>query len=225
MKSPETPVDLPKMVIYGGGGHGRSLIDLVRSLGTFDLVGVIDDGLPAGTKVLGLPVLGGAGHLAGLVEQGIRLAVNAVGGVGDIQSRIRVFGHILEAGFDCPTLVHPTAFVEDSARLADGVQLLPHAYVGSEAEIGFGVIVNTGALVSHDCKIEAYASLAPGAVLAGGVKVGEAAAIGMGVTVNLNLSIGARARVGNSAVVKGDVPSEAVVHAGRVWPPRSPQGS
>lgn len=213
------PFDPRAVVIYGGGGHGKSLIDFVRTLGSYDLVGVIDDGLPAGSSVLGVPVLGGADVLLRQAERGIRTAVNAVGGIGDVMSRVRVFELIEQAGFTCPSLVHPTAFVEASAYMSPGVQVFPHAYVGSDVRLGFGVIVNTAAVVSHDCRLEDYANIAPGALLAGGVTVGEGALIGMGVTVNLGVTIGARARVGNSAVVKGDVPKSAVVHAGSVWPP------
>jgi len=208
------------VVIYGGGGHGKSLIDFVRALGSYDLVGVIDDGLPAGSSVLGVPVLGGADVLPRQAERGIRTAVNAVGGIGDIMSRVRVFELIRQAGFSCPTLVHPTAFVEASAHLSPGAQVFPHAYVGSDVNLGFGVIVNTAAVVSHDCRLDDYANIAPGALLAGGVSVGQGALIGMGVTVNLGVTIGARARVGNSAVVKSDVPPSAIVHAGSVWPAR-----
>jgi acetyltransferase EpsM len=216
---PDGPFDAQALIIYGGGGHGKSLIDLLHTLGTFQPVGLIDDGLEAGAEVMGLTVFGGGGLLAALSERGLRLAANAVGGVGDIGSRVRVFERILEAGFTCPTLIHPKAFVEPSARLTDGVQVFPHAYVGSDADVGFGVIVNTGSVVSHDCRLEAYANVAPGALLAGGVIVGEGALIGMGVTVNLNVKIGAGARVGNSAVIKQDVPQGMIVHAGAMWPP------
>ncbi len=215
---PERTFDPRSLLIYGGGGHGKSLVDLVRSLGMYDLVGIVDDGLDQGFEVMGLKVLGGGEALADLHAQGVRLAVNAVGGVGDIRARVRVFERILAAGFVCPTLVHPTAFIEPSARLADGVQVFPHAYVGSAVDVRFGAIVNTGAVVSHDCRIGAYANVAPGALLAGAVTVGEAALIGMGVTVNLGVTIGAGARVGNSAVIKQDVPPGAVVRAGAVWP-------
>jgi acetyltransferase EpsM len=216
---PDGPFEPQALIIYGGGGHGKSLIDLVHALGTFQLVGLIDDGLEAGTEVMGLSVLGSGRLLSTLAERGLRLAVNAVGGVGDIGSRVRVFERILEAGFTCPTLIHPKAFVEPSARLEDGVQVFPNAYVGSDANVGFGVIVNTGSVVSHDCRLEAYANVAPGALLAGGVIVGEGTLIGMGVTINLNVEIGANARIGNSAVVKQNVPQGAIVHAGATWPP------
>jgi acetyltransferase EpsM len=206
------------LVIYGGGGHGKSLIDLVLALGAYDLVGVLDDRMAPGSEVLGLAVLGGAGMLETLRSQGVQQAVNAVGGIGDIMSRVAVFERLLEAGFVFPSVIHPRAFVESSARLSGGVQVFAHAYVGSDARLGFGAIVNTGAIVSHDCNLDSYANISPGAMLAGGVQVGEAALIGMGVTVNLNVQIGPGARVGNSAVVKADVPPGAVVRAGAVWP-------
>jgi sugar O-acyltransferase (sialic acid O-acetyltransferase NeuD family) len=220
---PEGPFNPRALVVYGGGGHGKSVIDLVLALGTFDLVGVIDDGLPAGGDVAGLAVLGGGEKLRELSERGVRQAVNAVGGVGDIGSRVRVFETLAAAGFVCPTVAHPRAYVEPSAHLAGGVQVFPHSYVGSEASVGFGAIINTGAIVSHDCRVGDYANISPGALLAGGVSVGESVLVGMGVTINLNVTIGAEARIGNSAVVKTDVPPRGVVRAGSVWPETAAQ--
>lgn len=206
------------LVIYGGGGHGKALIDLLRALGDYQLVGVLDDGMAPGQTVLGLPILGGSQALAGLYARGLRLAVNAVGGIGNLAVRVQVFENLRQAGFACPTVVHPTAYVEPSATLAEGVQVFPHAYVGSEARLGYGVIVNTGAIVSHDCMVGDYANLAPGAILAGGVQVGAETLIGMGVTINLRVRIGRRARLGNGATVKADVPEGGIVRAGAVWP-------
>lgn len=206
------------LIVYGGGGHGKSLIELIRCLGAYEIAGVIDDGLPSGMQVLGVPVLGGAEALPGASERGVGQAANAVGGIGDVMSRVRVFERLEAAGFTCPALIHPTAFLEASSSLSQGVQVFPLAYVGSDVHVGFGVIVNTSAVVSHDCRLGDYANVAPGALLAGGVTIGEAALIGMGVTVNLGVTIGAHARVGNSAVVKGDVPEGGMVRAGTTWP-------
>lgn len=213
-----TEYDPTAIVVYGGGGHGKSLIDLIRALNVYRIVGVIDDGLPASGDILGAPLLGGGETLAGLYAQGVRLAVNAVGGIGNVAVRRKVFARLAEAGFGCPALVHPTAFVEPSATLDAGVQVFPHAYVGSDARVGFGSIVNTGAIVSHDCTLGEAANVSPGALLAGGVTLGDGALVGMGVTVNLAVTIGAGARVGNGATVKADVPAGGVVRAGSVWP-------
>jgi sugar O-acyltransferase (sialic acid O-acetyltransferase NeuD family) len=214
----ETPFDPTAILVYGGGGHGKSLIELLRALTTYRIVGVVDDGLPPGRSVLGIPLLGGAAALAEQYASGVRLAVNAVGGIGSPAVRRRVFERLAQAGFACPAAVHPTAWVEPSARLAAGCQVFPHAYVGADASVGFGAIVNTAAVVSHDCALGDYANVAPGALLAGSVSVGEGALVGMGVTVHLEVKIGAGARIGNGATVKADVPPGGVVRAGAVWP-------
>ncbi len=206
------------IIIYGGGGHGKILIDLLRMSLLYPILGVVDDGLPVDASVMGVPVLGGSGILAELRARGVHLAANAVGGIGNIASRIKVFETLRQAGFTCPNLIHPTAFVEPSATFAEGVQVMPLAYVGSDARVGFGAIINTGCIVSHDCQIGDYVNLSPGAILAGEVTVGEAALIGMGVTVNLRVKIGGHARIGNGATVKQDVPEGGIVHAGAVWP-------
>jgi acetyltransferase EpsM len=220
LKVPPSSVDLNggELIIYGGGGHGKSLIDLIRILKSFSIVGIIDDGLVRGDQIMGVQVLGTGKDLPEYREKGIELAVNAVGGIGNISRRIEVFTRLIQAGFAFPTVVHPTAFVEPSAELEQGVQVFPHAYVGSEVRVGFGTIVNTAAVISHDCVLEPYVNIAPGTLLAGGVTVEEGVLVGMGVSVNLSVRIGARAMIGNSAVVKADVPPNQIVRAGQIWP-------
>ncbi len=218
LSPPAATFDASAIIVYGGGGHGKSVIEMLRLLGGYRIAGVLDDGLPAGSLILDVPVLGGGEALPALYELGTRLAVNAVGGIGNVQVRIKIFERLAQAGFACPAVLHPTAFMEASAKLAPGVQVFPHAYVGSDARVGYGSIVNTGAVVSHDCLLGDYVNISPGALLAGGVQVGSATLVGMGATINLEAKIGAGARIGNGATVKSDVPAGGVVRAGSVWP-------
>jgi sugar O-acyltransferase (sialic acid O-acetyltransferase NeuD family) len=213
------PYNQNSLLIYGGGGHGKSIIDLIRLLDKYKIAGIVDDGLQSGEQILGCAVLGDDTILEVLFSKGLRLAVNAVGGVGNIGLRVAIFNKLAGRGFEFPTLIHPSAMVESSAHLDSGVQVLPQSYVGTDANVGFGVIINNGAIVSHDCVIGEYASLAPGAMLAGGVHIGERTQIGMGVTINLNVKIGEKAQIGNGAVVKDDVPDGGTVYAGQIWPP------
>lgn len=216
-----TPVpETASLIVYGGGGHGKAVIDLVRILQGYHLVGIVDDQLAEGTQVMSVPVLGGATRLVEIRDGGISLAANAVGGIGNIQSRVTVFDHLREAGFDFPILVHPRAFIEPSAHLEAGTQIFPLAYVGSEAHIGFGAIINYGVGIGHDCKVGDYTNISPGTMLAGSVTIGRRVLIGMNVTINIGVTVDAGARIGNGATVKADVPAGMVVHAGQVWPNR-----
>jgi len=211
-------MDSNTLVIYGGGGHAKSLIDLIRAAGAYEIAGILDDGIPAGTRILDVMVLGGGELLGSLKVRGIHQAVNAVGGIGSIAPRLAVYQKLAQAGFTVVTVTHPRAYVEPTPSIADGCQLFYNAYVGSDVQVGFGSIINTGAIISHDCRLGAYCNVSPGAILAGAVSLGERVLVGMGVTINLGVKVGAGARIGNSAVVKADVPENGIVHAGSIWP-------
>lgn len=218
--APPIPADEKRLVVYGAGGHGRSLAALIWELDRYEIFGFLDDGYAPGDQVFGLPILGGGGDLPALAQDGLRLAVNGVGGIGDLDSRLSVYQQLQGAGFHVPTVAHPTAWIEDSAQLAEGCQVFSFAYIGTEVQIGFGCIINTGVIVSHNVTLQPYVNLSPGATLAGGVIVGERALIGMRATVNLNVRVGKGARIGNGATIKADVPDGGVVPAGMIWPPR-----
>ncbi len=221
IKTLSRPIGAEKRVlIYGAGGHGRSLAALVVKADQLELVGFVDDGFGVDETVLGQPVLGGREALSVLLGSGIHLAINGVGGIGHLQSRLDVFRWLADAGFCSPTVIHPSAILEDSAQVSPGAQVFPLAYLGTQVQVGFGCIINTGAIVSHDCILGDFANLSPGAVLAGGVVVAEGALIGMGATVNLGVHVGQSAQIGNGATVKADVPAGGVVPAGAVWPLR-----
>ncbi len=205
------------VIVFGGGGLGKTLIECLVAAEGLHALCVVDDGIPAGSEVLGVPVVGGGAALRTLAEAGVPMAANGVGAIGRAQGRIDIFRRLEEHGFAMPALVHPGAHVSASATIGDGAQVHPAAVVSSDASVGRGAIVNSGAIVSHDCRVGEHVHLAPGAILAGGVDVGEAALVGMGATVALGLSIGARALVGNGAVITADVPEGTIVAAGTVW--------
>jgi UDP-perosamine 4-acetyltransferase len=77
--------------------------------------------------------------------------------------------------------------------------------VVSGAVVGRQALINTGAVVEHDCRIEEGASLGPGAVTGGRVTVGRGAFIGAGATLAPRITIGAEAMIGAGAVVTRDV--------------------
>lgn len=207
-----------QIIIYGAGGHAKTVMEMVLQIGAFRIAGIIDDNPSlVGTSVLGLPVLGTREMLPELAEQGIRLAANGVGGIIEMSVRVRIFELLAASGFSFPILRHPRATLEASARIADGVQVFANAYVGSESVLHERCMINTGAVVSHDCEIGAYTHIAPGALLAGHVHVGERTLVGMGATTTIGLKIGSQARIGNGAVLLADVPDKAIVPAGKVW--------
>ena len=212
------PSEKPYLLIFGAGGHAKSIVDMVKLLDKYVIGGILDDDKHlTGKEVLGIPVLGTRALFPVLIEQGVRQAANGVGGILDINIRIKVFDALENAGFLFPALVHPRATVEKSAIIEAGVQVFANAYIGSEAQLHPRCMVNTNAVISHDCVIGMYTHIAPGALLAGQVQVGSRTLVGMGVTTAIGVRIGDSVRIGNGAIILADVPDKTIIQAGRFW--------
>ena len=216
---PHFAYDPTQVIIYGGGGLSKMIIEHVRVTGAYQIAGIIDDQLPPGTDVIGCRVLGGVEKLAELYQQGIHTAFNSVGGIGNFRVRLKVFQTLSEAGFVCPVLVHPTAHIDPTAVLEQGVLVLAQSYVSGNARVGMGSLINNSVVVSHDNMLGICTNLSPGAMLAGDVVLEDFVQVGMNATINIGVRVGTRALIGNGATVKADVPADTRIHAGAIWPP------
>jgi sugar O-acyltransferase (sialic acid O-acetyltransferase NeuD family) len=201
------------VLIWGAGGHGRVVAELVRACGRV-VRGFVDHRPP----MLGHAVAGG-GLVVALEEELVRRleagealpagATRGVPAVGDNAARLR---HVAVLGARAAdALVHPSATCSPSVALGPGTVVLAGAVLNAGARAGAGVIVNSGAIVEHDCVLEDGVHVSPGAVLAGHCEIGRGVWIGAGATVVPRIRIGAGAVVAAGAVVVRDVASGVTV--------------
>ncbi|MBI5563116.1 MAG: acetyltransferase [Deltaproteobacteria bacterium] len=202
-------MNLP-IIIIGGGGHAKVLIDALR-LRSAEVIGVTDaDASRHGQELLGVPIIGGDEAVSQRPAGGV-LLVNGIGSTGTPTRRQEVFARFKAKGFSFATVIHPSAVIAPEARLGEGCQIMAGAVIQTGAVIGQNAIVNTGAAIDHDCVIGGHAHVAPGATLCGGVAVGNGTHIGAGATVIQYLTIGQWALIAAGAVVTKDVESGATV--------------
>jgi len=190
------------LVVYGAGGHGKVVCDILLA-GGHEVAGFVDDGAAVGTRVLGLPVLG---PMAWLEANPSRVAL----GVGDNTARARVAESALAAGSTLVTAIHPRAVVAKSARLGPGAVVMALAVVNADATVERGGIVNTAAVVEHDCVVGPFAHVSPNASLGGGCRVEGFAQLGIGATMLPGTTVGERTIVGGGAVVVAPIPADVV---------------
>lgn len=198
--------DLRPIVILGAGGHARVLLELLRETET-PVRGFVAPS-PDGSRLGEVPWLGGDEVLA---ELGDVELVNGIGSAGAVGRRAAVHAAATDAGLTFRTLVHSRAYVDPTAELGAGAQVLAGAVVGVLARIGVNALINTAAVVDHDAVVGAHSHVASGAVLAGDVRIGGASHIGMGARVLQNVTIGASCVVGAGSVVLEDVADGTVV--------------
>jgi sugar O-acyltransferase (sialic acid O-acetyltransferase NeuD family) len=202
---------IPPILILGGGGHAKGLIEALR-LDAPEVRLAILDARPADGSVLGVPIIGTDEMLDIAATQGFRHFVVGLGGVRDNTPRARLFERARATGLTPWTVVHRSATIAASARLGVGTQCLSGSLVCADARLGENVIINTGAIVEHDCQIGNHVHVASGAVLAGTVEIGDFAHIGAGAVVLQSRKIGPGAVVGGGAVVTRSVCAGATVY-------------
>jgi len=108
-------------------------------------------------------------------------------------------------------LVHSTSFIEKTARVGKGCQIMPLSVVHKFSKIGEQTILNTRSTIDHECIIGKGVHVMGSAAIAGKVTVGDFATIGTNATVLPHLKIGKGAIVGAGAVVTKDVQPHTVV--------------
>jgi sugar O-acyltransferase (sialic acid O-acetyltransferase NeuD family) len=188
--------------IVGSRGHGRVILDVFRSAGGTGVRFLDDDPATHGAVVDGVPVAGGTA----LARPGTAVLL----GVGDNIARRDLYLRLKSRGCAFPRLIAPSAVVSPSARIDEGSVVFARTVIQTGARIGVDVVVNTAAVVEHDCLVDAHAQLAPAVALSGGVRVGEGTLLGTGVSVNKNVSVGAYCLVSPGLPVIRDVPDRAV---------------
>jgi sugar O-acyltransferase (sialic acid O-acetyltransferase NeuD family) len=187
-------VALLPVLVFGAGGHGRVVAEVVQAMG-LAVEGFVDDGVPAGERVLGLPVLGTSAWLSQQSPRTVAL------GLGDNHQRQALAAALASAGHTAGTFVHPRAWVSPTAQLGAGTVVMANAVVNAEARVGRGVILNSACVVEHECVVGDFAHISPRAALGGRAKVGARTHVGIGATV-LNLAtVGDDCIIGGGAVV------------------------
>jgi sugar O-acyltransferase (sialic acid O-acetyltransferase NeuD family) len=200
------------LIILGTGGNALDFLDVVEAINraapTWELVGFLDDGRPAGSSFHGVEVLG---PVARASEFRRSWFVNAIGSDKSYRRR----PEIVEAtglGDDYfATLIHPGACVSARANVGPGAVINFGASVGGEVQVGRHATLGPGCVIGHNVVVEDHAVVAPGAIVSGFVRLGRGCYIGARAVVKQKVTVGASALVGLGAVVVKDVPAETTV--------------
>lgn len=165
------------VLLIGGGGHCRALIDVIEQENIYEIAGIIDQKERIGESVMGYPVLGCDDDLSELHTR-YKVAVVSVGHIYSNATRIKLFTLLQTIGYRMPVIVSPTAYVSKHALIEDGSVIMHHALVNAGARVGKNCIINSKALVEHDVVIENHCHVSTGAILNGGAIVRENSFIG-----------------------------------------------
>ena len=194
-----------EIVLLGGGGHARSIIEVLDECGE-GLLGYIDEVEVSKTNRIWLgPDL----RMAISLHDSSRFCFFPAAG----ENRRRRDDLNLLANLRLelsPPLVSPRAFVAADVEVGLGSIVMPGAVVRAGTQIGIACVINSGAVIDHDCNVEDFAHVGPGVSIAGGAQIQMGAFLGVGSTVLPNVVFGARSILGAGGVAVHHVPPDSV---------------
>ena len=201
------------VLVWGLGDQFRVLLPIMREASVFTTLGIDDTAEARATWVRDFPTLRNWTECQEwLVESGIS-AVDFVVAVSNPYgaTRVAIAQHLEELGHQPVSVISSLSNISTSAVIGRGAQVMPRAFIHEYVNIHDQVIVNTAAVVEHDCVLEAGSEIGPGATLCGRVQVEKHAWVGAGAVVLPRLIIGRNAIVGAGAVVTRSVPPGQVL--------------
>ncbi|MBR5824715.1 MAG: acetyltransferase [Paludibacteraceae bacterium] len=194
------------LILIGGGGHCKSVIDVAESAG-YNILGVLDMPEEVGKSVLDYKVIGTDDDIPQYADKAEFIIT--VGFIKNPAIRVRIYNKVKEAGGKLATIVASTAHVSRYATLGEGSVVMHQAVVNAGAQVGVNCIINTFCNIEHDAVIGDQCHISTGTMVNGDCKVGERVFIGSqsllanGITVGEDIIIGAGSVVRKSISVKG----------------------
>lgn len=201
-----------KILLVGGGGHCASVLDCLLEMNCYAQIGIIDPKGPDAEGILGIPVVGADEDLQRLRREGWNHAFVTLGSVGNTALRRKIFRNLQSLGFEIPNIIDPTAIVARDVCLDRGIFVGKRVIINARSRIGEGAILNSAAVIEHDCEIGAFVHISPGTTLCGGVRVGDDSHIGAGSVVRQLIPIGSRVLVGTGSNVVKPLPDGVVAY-------------
>lgn len=189
------------IILIGGGGHCKSVIDAIRKSKTFNIIGILDRPEKLQEEILGIKVIGADDDMAFYYKQGIKKAFLTIGSIGDTRLRRNLYQKGINIGYNFPNIIDSTAMISDTASLGTGNFVGKGVIINADTKIGNNCIINTGVIIDHDCTIGDFCHIAPGTVLSGNVRIAENTHIGTNSTLIQNVQIGENTIIGAGSVV------------------------
>lgn len=197
------------VAIFGAGGFGREvkiIIDAINNVkpNTYKLIGFFDDGVPKGTIVNGLNVLGGIEDLNNYQDiLGLFISI------GSPSIKIKIIESITNPKISYPTIIHPNSSISnDEVNIGKGCIICEGNILTCNISIGDFVILNLMCTVGHDTVIEDYCAFMPSVNISGEVVLRKGVYVGTGAKIINQLEIGENSIVGAGAVVSKSLPAD-----------------
>lgn len=185
---------MSRIIVFGCGGHARSIVDVIRETCREIEIILVDDGAKDDEMILGCKVL------KRCEPQNEDKYIVAI---GDNVQRAKVYQTLQKMTRGLPAaVVSKYAHIGMESVIGQGTFVAAGTHIGPQACVGDNSIINTGSIIEHEAKIGNNTHVAPRTVVCGRANIGNYVFCGAGSTVIDKISVCDNVVIGAGAVVR-----------------------
>lgn len=190
------------LILVGGGGHCKSVIDAADSAG-YNILGILDVPENVGNEILGIKVIGTDNDIPYFVDESDFIIT--VGFIKNPLVRIRIYNTIKKYGGVLGNVMASTAHVSKFAQIGTGISIHHFANVNAGVVLGDDIILNTHSNIGHDVIVGSHTHISTGVMVCGECRIGQRCFIGSQSVIRNGISICDDAIIGTGSVIVKDI--------------------
>lgn len=190
--------------IYGTNGMGRELREIALLMNKhekcWERIVFIDDTKAAGI-LKGCEMIPFDQFEKKYSPKDIQIVI----GMGEPSYKEAVWKRVKTAGYSLATIIHPDAEIAPSAELGEGVVVRKGSIISSDSKVGNNVIIQSYVIVGHDARVGNHCQISSFTDIAGHCEIGDRVFIGLNSCVKEETTIGNDAIISMGSVVMKNV--------------------
>ena len=194
---------MEKVVIVGGGGFVKCIINYIENNPNLEIVGYTD--IEDHGTILGYRYLGNDDVLPALLKNGVSNAVVGVGlRLNDASLKMKLTNKLSEMGFKFPVVKGQNVVVHRGAVIEEGVVLRDGCIIQAGSTIKAHTMIGDNCFIGHDTVIKEFSHIVAGTNVGRDCQIGPCTMVANNVTVMNGVQIGPNVLIGAKSLVKSN---------------------
>lgn len=184
---------MKKILIIGAGGFGKEVVDLIRDIGGYDIIGFLDDNRDEKASIINhIPVIGTLDDL----DQ-YRNVENVAIAIANPKVKKRIYEYSRNIGFQYPNLIHPTVIMGSDVKMGRGNIVCANSLISTEVLLLDFITINPQCGIGHESKLYSFTTLywsvniGGNTSIQGGCELGSKSCVLQGLRISEDVILGA----------------------------------